>query len=96
MAPAFGGAMLAPPPADAPDIDRLPVPLRVCADCGSPGVRPLRMGEGGIPGAADVLDLMRCGRCGREGIAAEFDRHDDYRGFLRRIALTHEATRYRA
>lgn len=85
--------VLPPPlPADEPGIRRLPLPLRACQECGSPGVRSRGIGEGGFPGSGDLLDQAHCPRCGHEGLAVEFDRHEDYRSFLRRIALTREAS----
>jgi hypothetical protein len=56
------------------------------------GMRPLQMGEGGIPGVSELFDMQRCPRCGHEGLAAEFDRPEDYASFVRRLNLTWRAS----
>lgn len=55
-------------------------------------MRPLHLEEGGIPGVAELLDVQRCSRCGYQGLAAEFDRPEDYASFVRRLNLTWRAS----
>lgn len=79
------------PPAPADALDALPLPIRACPECGSAGMRPLAMGEGGVPGVSELLDRQLCPRCGHEGLAVAFDRHEDYASFLRRLDLAWRA-----
>lgn len=73
------------PPADEPALDAIPEPVQACPHCGSLGLRPPRMGEGGIPGVAEVSDKRVCARCGYQGLAVEFARREDYEAFLRDV-----------
>lgn len=74
------------PPA-ARDLAAVPLPIRACPECGSPGMRPMHSGEGGVPGANDISDRQTCGRCGFQGLALEFDDRDEYAEFLDDLAL---------
>lgn len=74
------------PPASEDDLDALPEPVVACPHCGSLAVRPLQMGEGGIPGVSEIADARACGRCGYHGLPVEFATREDYADFLRLVA----------
>lgn len=64
------------------DLAAIPLPIHACPECGSAGMRPLRTGEGGVPGANEISDKLTCPRCGYRGIAIEFDDRQEYAEFL--------------
>lgn len=66
----------------AAELAAIPLPIRACPQCGSPGVRPLRTGEGGVPGANEISDKLTCNACGYRGIVLEFDDREEYAMFL--------------
>lgn len=68
------------------DLAAIPLPILACPECGSPGMRPMRTGEGGVPGANDISDKLACARCGYIGIALEFEDRDEYADFLEDLA----------
>lgn len=74
------------PPVGAEDVSGVPEPVTACPQCGFLGVRPLHLGEGGIPGVAELSDKRQCPRCGYQGLAVTFPRRDDYRAFLADLA----------
>ena len=64
------------------DLAAIPLPILACPDCGSPGMRPMRADEGGVPGANEISDKRVCAKCGYRGLAIEFDDRQDYADFL--------------
>lgn len=67
---------------NASDLAAMPLPILACPDCGTAGMRPMRTGEGGVPGANEISDKLVCGKCGYQGLAIEFDDRQEYAEFL--------------
>lgn len=76
----------ASPPPSGTDLAAIPLPIHACPECGSAGMRPMRLGEGGVPGANEISDKLACPRCGYRGLAIEFDDRDEYAEFLADLA----------
>ncbi|MEA3198662.1 MAG: hypothetical protein QOE90_90 [Thermoplasmata archaeon] len=64
------------------DLEGLPFPLTVCPDCGYPGVRHPGIRDGVWAGGGETGARFVCPRCGFQGIPVEFERREDYLGFL--------------
>lgn len=74
------------PPVSLAELEGIPEPVTACADCGFLGIRAVSAGEGGIPGASELMSERMCPRCGYQGLPIELPTREDYVDYLRELS----------